>query len=187
MRRWRIWREGKEEREIERERVTQCICYFFLVVVYAFTYLPLILVLPLSYRRTTQPSRSHQQQRYADTVNHALRDALRGGDSKEDGENDPYLIQEMTSKVHMVDLAGSERADSSGASGARLREASNINRSLSTLGDVINALVTTGKGGRGRKAPFVPYRNSSLTWLLRDSIGGNSKGATRLAANSVTY
>ena len=111
--------------------------------------------------------------------------ALRGGDSKDDGENDPYLIQEMTSKVHMVDLAGSERADSSGASGARLREASNINRSLSTLGDVINALVTTGKGGRGRKAPFVPYRNSSLTWLLRDSIGGNSKGANAFAVKSL--
>ena len=53
------------------------------------------------------------------------------------------VIQEKVSKVHMVDLAGSERANSSGASGHRLREAANINRSLSTLGDVINALITS--------------------------------------------
>ena len=71
----------------------------------------------------------------------------------------------------MVDLAGSERASLTGASGERLVEANNINKSLSTLGDVIKALSSAEKDKPG----FVPYRNSILTWLLKDSLGGNSK------------
>ena len=67
-----------------------------------------------------------------------------------------------------VDLAGSERQTKSGASGLRLREASKINWSLSTLGNVISAL-SDGKGSH------VPYRNSKLTRLLQDSLGGNAK------------
>jgi kinesin family protein 1 len=73
------------------------------------------------------------------------------------------------SKVSLVDLAGSERASLTGAHGGRLVEANNINKSLSALGDVIKALSTTTDKG------FVPYRNSVLTWLLKDSLEGNSK------------
>ena len=71
-------------------------------------------------------------------------------------------------KLHLVDLAGSERQSKTGASGQRLKEATKINLSLSTLGNVISALVDG-------KSTHVPYRNSKLTRLLQDSLGGNSK------------
>ena len=71
-------------------------------------------------------------------------------------------------KLHLVDLAGSERQAKTGASGQRLKEATKINLSLSTLGNVISALVDG-------KSTHVPYRNSRLTRLLQDSLGGNSK------------
>ena len=76
--------------------------------------------------------------------------------------------------LNLVDLAGSERLATSGSAAdpARLREAQSINRSLSSLGDVIAAL------GTGR---HVPYRNSTLTWLLRNSLGGNTKTLMLLA------
>ncbi|KAL0639545.1 hypothetical protein Q9L58_001371 [Maublancomyces gigas] len=85
---------------------------------------------------------------------------------------------ERVARIRLVDLAGSERANSTGATGARLREGSNINKSLTTLGRVIAALADDGlgKGGR-RKREVVPYRDSILTWLLKDSLGGNSKTA----------
>lgn len=92
-------------------------------------------------------------------------------------------------KLHMVDLAvrlekkiscsdrsllfvvqGSERQSKSGAEGATLKEATKINLSLSTLGNVISALVDG-------KSTHIPYRNSKLTRLLQDSLGGNSKTA----------
>lgn len=75
---------------------------------------------------------------------------------------------EKVSQINLVDLAGSERADKTGASGQRLKEGSAINQSLSSLGNCINAL---SKGGKR----FVPYRSSTLTWLLKESLGGNSK------------
>merc|ERR1712242_280422 len=71
-------------------------------------------------------------------------------------------------KLNLVDLAGSERQAKTGAVGQRLKEATKINLSLSTLGNVISALVDG-------KSTHVPYRNSKLTRLLQDSLGGNSK------------
>lgn len=90
---------------------------------------------------------------------------------------DKDMPSEKTSKVHLVDLAGSERADASGATGQRLKEGGSINRSLVTLGNVISALADMSeKGSRHHpKNIFVPYRDSVLTWLLKDSLGGNSK------------
>uniref|UniRef100_A0A8C0G4D6 Kinesin family member 13A n=1 Tax=Chelonoidis abingdonii TaxID=106734 RepID=A0A8C0G4D6_CHEAB len=82
---------------------------------------------------------------------------------------------EKVSKVSLVDLAGSERVSKTGAAGDRLKEGSNINKSLSTLGLVISSLAdqAAGKG----KNKFVPYRDSVLTWLLKDNLGGNSQTA----------
>ncbi|ESN92261.1 hypothetical protein HELRODRAFT_103862 [Helobdella robusta] len=77
-------------------------------------------------------------------------------------------------KLHLVDLAGSERQSKTGATGQRLKEATKINLSLSTLGNVISALVDG-------KSTHIPYRNSKLTRLLQDSLGGNSK--TVMVAN----
>uniref|UniRef100_A0A3B3SRL1 Kinesin family member 13B n=1 Tax=Paramormyrops kingsleyae TaxID=1676925 RepID=A0A3B3SRL1_9TELE len=82
---------------------------------------------------------------------------------------------EKVSKLSLVDLAGSERAAKTGAAGERLKEGSNINKSLTTLGLVISALADHGAGKN--KSKFVPYRDSVLTWLLKDSLGGNSRTA----------
>ncbi|KAJ3065134.1 kinesin-like protein Klp8 [Podochytrium sp. JEL0797] len=116
---------------------------------------------------------------------------------------------ERSSRICLVDLAGSERAESTGATGVRLKEGANINKSLTTLGKVISTLaeassnevvslsrkssakslkaVAAGGGGGAmegtsnaatspsRSSVFVPYRDSTLTWLLKDCLGGNSK------------
>jgi len=74
----------------------------------------------------------------------------------------------IKSKMHLIDLAGSERISKTDATGDRLKEAQAINKSLSALGDVIAAL-------GGKKGTHVPYRNSKLTFLLQDSLSGNSK------------
>lgn len=86
---------------------------------------------------------------------------------------------ERTARIRLVDLAGSERAKSTEATGQRLREGSNINKSLTTLGRVIAALADPkqGRSGKRKSRDVVPYRDSILTWLLKDSLGGNSKTA----------
>eukprot|EP00937_MAST-01D_sp_MAST-1D-sp2_P000913 g913.t1 len=87
-------------------------------------------------------------------------------------------------KLHLIDLAGSERVAMSGAEGSTLVEAQNINLSLTALGDVLSTLshnaelrVTKAKAGRSRsrQPQLVQYRNSKLTFFLKDSLGGNSK------------
>ncbi|XP_008276558.1 kinesin-like protein KIF16B isoform X2 [Stegastes partitus] len=92
---------------------------------------------------------------------------------------DAEMPSETVSKIHLVDLAGSERADATGATGVRLKEGGNINKSLVTLGNVISALADMTQDGVNtnlkKKSVFVPYRDSVLTWLLKDSLGGNSK------------
>uniref|UniRef100_A0A8C5A5Z2 plus-end-directed kinesin ATPase n=1 Tax=Gadus morhua TaxID=8049 RepID=A0A8C5A5Z2_GADMO len=81
---------------------------------------------------------------------------------------------EKVSKISLVDLAGSERADSTGAKGTRLKEGANINKSLTTLGKVISALAEVKKK---KVENHIPYRDSVLTWLLRENLGGNSRTA----------
>lgn len=122
----------------------------------------------------------------------------------------------------MVDLAGSERVSLTGVTGQQLVEANNINKSLSTLGDVIKALSdasgkltpppsTTARNASSasvspavsqslqsnsmqssglsskESATFIPYRNSTLTWLLRESLGGNSRTAMIAAVSPTDY
>ncbi|XP_072263896.1 kinesin-like protein KIF1A isoform X8 [Pyxicephalus adspersus] len=94
---------------------------------------------------------------------------------------DTQTTTEKVSKISLVDLAGSERADSTGAKGTRLKEGANINKSLTTLGKVISALAEmdsgTNKNKKKKKTDFIPYRDSVLTWLLRENLGGNSRTA----------
>ncbi|KAI8371561.1 uncharacterized protein BYT42DRAFT_616646 [Radiomyces spectabilis] len=96
-------------------------------------------------------------------------------------------------RISLVDLAGSERANSTGASGLRLKEGANINKSLTTLGKVIAGLAEQAtmqdnkKGTRKSKEAFIPFRDSILTWLLKDSLGGNSKTAMIAAISPADY
>ncbi|XP_031715464.1 kinesin-like protein KIF14 [Anarrhichthys ocellatus] len=85
-------------------------------------------------------------------------------------EHDHSII----SRINLVDLAGSERCSSAQTSGDRLREGASINKSLLTLGKVISAL---SEQALTSKKVFTPYRESVLTWLLKESLGGNSKTA----------
>jgi len=82
-------------------------------------------------------------------------------------------------KLHLVDLAGSERISKSGATGQALKEAQAINKSLSALGDVIMS--------RAQKSAHVPYRNSTLTHLLQDSLSGDSKTLMFVCISPVLY
>ncbi|XP_073236742.1 kinesin-like protein KIF28P [Porites lutea] len=88
------------------------------------------------------------------------------------GKNEAGQMMTKTSIVNLVDLAGSERADSTGATGDRLKEGSAINQSLSTLGNCIKALADLSMG---KKGALVPFRDSVLTKLLKNALGGNSK------------
>ncbi|GAA5983840.1 hypothetical protein JCM5350_007569 [Sporobolomyces pararoseus] len=100
------------------------------------------------------------------------------------------MVGEKVSRISLVDLAGSERANATGATGTRLKEGALINKSLTTLGRVIAALAAAS-GGQGKDAKKaaekVPYRDSVLTWLLKDSLGGNSKTAMIAAISPADY
>ncbi|XP_031234518.1 kinesin-like protein KIF14 [Mastomys coucha] len=87
-----------------------------------------------------------------------------------EGEEHDHRI---TSRINLIDLAGSERCSTAHLSGERLKEGVSINKSLLTLGKVISALSEQAHGKRA----FIPYRESTLTWLLKESLGGNSKTA----------
>ncbi|KII95978.1 hypothetical protein PLICRDRAFT_87278 [Plicaturopsis crispa FD-325 SS-3] len=107
---------------------------------------------------------------------------------------DTNLDTEKVSRISLVDLAGSERANSTGATGQRLKEGAQINKSLTTLGKVISALALASAGDSGPKKKgkpkaedFIPYRDSVLTWLLKDSLGGNSKTAMIAAIAPADY
>ncbi|CAJ0766045.1 1141_t:CDS:10 [Entrophospora sp. SA101] len=100
----------------------------------------------------------------------------------------------VTQKRHdpETNMDTEKRANSTGATGARLKEGANINKSLTTLGKVISALAEQSSGGGGKKGgkkgdSFVPYRDSVLTWLLKDSLGGNSKTAMIAAISPADY
>ena len=93
-----------------------------------------------------------------------------------------YLFQTNShqGKLYFVDLAGSEKISKTGVSGQQLEEAKNINKSLTSLGIVINALTEKEKG-------HVPYRDSKLTRLLQESLGGNSQTSLILACSMCSY
>jgi len=127
----------------------------------------------------TRSSRSHaiftitleQRQRFA--INHSNDDgaedmSVDSEDSDKENDRDLAAVDDyLVAKMHLVDLAGSERAKRTKAEGQRLQEAIDINRGLLALGKVISALV--------EKHSHVPYRDSKLTRLLQDSLGGNSR------------
>lgn len=104
---------------------------------------------------------------------------------------------ERLARMRLVDLAGSERANRTEATGQRLREGGNINQSLTTLGRVIAALadpkrqrvqrLTGLQNQTKRRSEVVPYRDSVLTWLLKDSLGGNSKTAMVACISPTDY
>lgn len=83
-------------------------------------------------------------------------------------------------KLYFIDLAGSEKVAKTNVSGQQLEEAKNINKSLTCLGKVINALTEKEKG-------YVPYRESKLTRMLQESLGGNSKTTLLLAGSMCSY
>ena len=84
------------------------------------------------------------------------------------------------SKLYFVDLAGSEKVSKTGCQGVQLEEAKNINKSLSSLGNVINALTSD-------KKEHIPYRDSKLTRILQESLGGNSKTTLIINCSMCTY
>lgn len=97
--------------------------------------------------------------------------------------NGMHREQFIRAKLNLVDLAGSERADKTGATGATLKEGANINKSLMSLGNCINALSDQSKGTK----KHIPYRDSKLTRLLQESLGGNSLTVMLAAISPADY
>lgn len=89
--------------------------------------------------------------------------------------NDEDISTNITSKLTFVDLAGSERIKRTGAEGQRMKEGIQINSGLFNLGQVINGLADDHRLKQGAKPVHIPYRNSKLTHLLKDALGGNSQ------------
>ncbi|CAG9317839.1 unnamed protein product [Blepharisma stoltei] len=89
-------------------------------------------------------------------------------------------LSQKSGKLHLIDLAGSEKVSKTGAEGTRLEEAKKINKSLTALGLVINSL---SKGAKGH----IPYRDSKLTWILQDSLGGNSLTSVIITCSPSLY
>ncbi|KAL8243151.1 hypothetical protein R6Q59_009409 [Mikania micrantha] len=113
----------------------------------------------------SQSSRSHAI--FTITMEQKKLSGITGGLVHDDAGDDI-----LCAKLHLVDLAGSERAKKTGADGMRLREGIHINKGLLALGNVISAL---GDDKKRKEGGHVPYRDSKLTRLLQDSLGGNSK------------
>eukprot|EP00043_Microstomoeca_roanoka_P019702 m.225410 g.225410 ORF g.225410 m.225410 type:complete len:1315 (+) comp17041_c0_seq4:136-4080(+) len=123
-----------------------------------------------SNRRTAETSMNRESSR-----SHAIFTmTIKSLETRSDG-----LRNVKIARLNLIDLAGSERQKDTQADGTRLREAGQINKSLSTLGNVITALVSAANG----KQRHVPYRDSKLTFLLRDSLGGNTKTYLLAAVN----
>lgn len=116
-----------------------------------------------------QSSRSHSC--FTIKIEKKVTTELEGGVTRE---------QLTKAKLNLVDLAGSERADKTGATGSLLKEGANINMSLMALGNVINALSEGSK-------KFVPYRDSKLTFLLKESLGGNALTVMLAAISPADY
>ena len=93
--------------------------------------------------------------------------------------------KDVRATINLVDLAGSERVAKTGATGDKLKEGANINKSLSALGNVINALAEQAK--KPGKKIFIPYRNSKLTRVLQESLGGNSVTVMLAAISPAAY
>jgi len=92
------------------------------------------------------------------------------GESSKKEEGQKFVTEEISSKFHFVDLAGSERIKKTGATGKLLKEGISINKGLLCLGQVISSL-SDGK----KNKEHIPYRDSKLTRILQDSLGGNSR------------
>uniref|UniRef100_A0A2S2QRQ4 Kinesin-like protein KIF21A n=1 Tax=Sipha flava TaxID=143950 RepID=A0A2S2QRQ4_9HEMI len=125
----------------------------------------------------SQSSRSHavftiniQQKRFVKHEDEGTESTLEECGTNSSNTRNPGEFETLTAKFHFVDLAGSERLKRTGATGDRAKEGISINCGLLALGNVISAL-----GDRSRKALHVPYRDSKLTRLLQDSLGGNSR------------
>ncbi|KAL3068382.1 hypothetical protein niasHT_030673 [Heterodera trifolii] len=95
-------------------------------------------------------------------------------------QDNKTTLKKLTGKLYLVDLAGSEKVSKTGAEGAVLEEAKNINKSLSALGNVISALA------EGTKS-HVPYRDSKLTRILQESLGGNSRTTIVICCSPASY
>eukprot|EP01064_Diplonema_japonicum_P001894 TRINITY_DN11251_c0_g1_i1.p1 TRINITY_DN11251_c0_g1~~TRINITY_DN11251_c0_g1_i1.p1 ORF type:complete len:1286 (+),score=268.20 TRINITY_DN11251_c0_g1_i1:59-3916(+) len=95
--------------------------------------------------------------------------------TKSEWNKDSGDATEFISRVNLVDLAGSERTSKAGTEGDTLKEGININKSLTSLGMVIKKLADLNDPSVQADGSFVPYRDSTLTWLLKDNLGGNSR------------